>query len=464
MNNSTSILERVNSFILQENLCLSKIAKKAEVNAGTLSSIFNRNKIFTIDQLDRITAVMNLPEGHLYDQYIVDYLNESSPNWRRIRPFLYRCADLDKLDCIKKVVSLLMENLMYAPLLFDVAEDFFQTQKFAAARFLYESVAESEKQQHSERLALCKYRLFNLSLGNDQVKNQHAAIQFEPYLERLDEIDQLEALKDLANLYRSLRDWDKLEVLAKRMEEKGKAYYFSKSRSHSKDKIKKTSRPAFVYIAFPYLLLGAVYEARKQRDLALHFNSLYADLDWVKEKDEDTLYWKSLFKEWSVANIFVSKLFSGDVSILPDYVVYFESKDHEILVALLNIVEAANQHYYNVDDILQQFASNISNYLENQEESPFYSSHIISDVTINLSNELAEYYLRNEKYEVGYTYLLICLEKSSKNRDKSGIIKCVGLFELYKDEASCEVKSTYQKLIKEVYEHEKKINLSSDDI
>ncbi|MNW53464.1 hypothetical protein D3C74_310260 [compost metagenome] len=350
---------------------------------------------------------------------------------------------------------------MYAPLLFDVAEDFFQTQKFAAARFLYESVAESEKQQHSERLALCKYRLFNLSLGNDQIKNQHAAIQFEPYLERLDEIDQLEALKDLTNLYRSLRDWDKLEVIAKQLEKKARVYYYSERRSDCKGSAKKTSRPIFVYVAYPYLLLGNICYERRQFDLALQYASLYADFDWVKETDEDTLHWKALFKEWSIANTYVTKLFSGDESILPEYIAYFETREHEILLGLLNIVEAANQLYYNVDDILQRFASNLTFYLEQQKDNPIYSPHIILDFTINLTYELADYYLRSEKYEVGYTYLLLCLEKSSINKDKSGIIKCVGLYECYKDNASFEVVYTYQNLIKEVYEHEKKISIST---
>lgn len=460
MNNSTSILERVNSFILQENLCLSKIAKKAEVNAGTLSSIFNRNKIFTIDQLDRITDVMNLPEGHLYDQYIVDYLNESSPNWRRIRPFLYRCADLDKLDCIKKVVSLLMENLMYAPLLFDVAEDFFQTQKFAAARFLYESVAESEKQQHSERLAFCQYRLFLIKRGNDQIKNQHAAIQFEPYLERLDEADQLEALKDLANIYRSLRQFDKLEMLAKRLEEKAKVYYFSDRRTENKGNGKKTCQPAFAYYAFAFLLQGDVSIERREYDLAFQHLSVYDDLSWVKENDEDTLNMKSLFQEWALANTYVNKLFSGDISILPEYIAYLESREDEMLLGFMNIVEAANRNNLDVDYFLCRFKSKITFYIQNEEPNPLYPMANISLQATILTNELADYYLRNGNYLEGFSNLLLCLEKSSNCSDKSCIIKCVGLFERYKDKAPHEIKITYQNLINEVYENEKKVNVA----
>ncbi|MNW53181.1 hypothetical protein D3C74_307320 [compost metagenome] len=352
---------------------------------------------------------------------------------------------------------------MYAPLLFDVAEDFFQTGKRQAASILYETVAESEKQQHSERLALCKYRLFLLKIGKDQNKNHHAAIQFEPYVERLDEIDQLEAIKDLANLYRSLRKWDKLEELAVRLEEKAKVYYFSDRKPESQDQNKKMTRPVFTYYAYPYILLTHVYLNRREYKLALETTSVYADLEWVREKDEETLYWKSLFQEWALANTFVVKLFSGDISVLSDYIAYFEARENEMLLSFMNIVEAANKNNFNIDPILQRYKSEISFYLLNEKPNPVYSTQNISEQAIALSNELAEYHLRNGQYHEGFQNLMICLEKSSNFSDKSSIIKCVGLFEHYKENAPYEIIKTYQTLINEVYKNEKKINVPTVD-
>ncbi|GJM78112.1 hypothetical protein HMSSN139_06080 [Paenibacillus sp. HMSSN-139] len=51
-------------------------------------------------------------------------------------------------------------------------------------------------------------------------KNYQAAIQFELFVDRLDEYDQLDALKDLANTYRSLRRWDKVEETAEKLKNK----------------------------------------------------------------------------------------------------------------------------------------------------------------------------------------------------------------------------------------------------
>ncbi|GJM78113.1 hypothetical protein HMSSN139_06090 [Paenibacillus sp. HMSSN-139] len=71
---------------------------------------------------------------------------------------------------IHKAVQLLLDNLLYSPHLFEVAEDFYRIGKKEAAIILYENVALSERSQHSERLALCQYRLFMCKLGKDQEK------------------------------------------------------------------------------------------------------------------------------------------------------------------------------------------------------------------------------------------------------------------------------------------------------
>ncbi|MFD3259421.1 helix-turn-helix domain-containing protein [Paenibacillus lentus] len=93
MNDTISILAYFKRYMRQENLNLTTFARMAGINAGTLSSIINNNKALTVDHLDRLTAVMNLPAGNFYEQYIQEYLTILTPNWRRFKPFIYRCAD-----------------------------------------------------------------------------------------------------------------------------------------------------------------------------------------------------------------------------------------------------------------------------------------------------------------------------------------------------------------------------------
>lgn len=158
------------------------------------------------------------------------------------------------------MVGHIMDNPLYASRLFDIAEALFNQRRHAAALLLYENVAEVEKYQHSERLAICQYRIFTIQVGDDQGLNLKAATLFEPFVERLDEIDQLDALKDLANVYRSLRLWDRLDVIVRKMRDKAEIQYTlehqQKKRNHGQLE-KKLSRPLFVYITYADLLCAS---------------------------------------------------------------------------------------------------------------------------------------------------------------------------------------------------------------
>ncbi|CAM4424966.1 hypothetical protein PAXY110619_13675 [Paenibacillus xylanexedens] len=57
---------------------------------------------------------------------------------------------------------------------------------------MYECVADSEKYQYSERLALCQYRIFLLKKTLNKLNNLNAAVKFEPYIDKLNEEVQLE--------------------------------------------------------------------------------------------------------------------------------------------------------------------------------------------------------------------------------------------------------------------------------
>ncbi|GJM75956.1 hypothetical protein HMSSN036_81720 [Paenibacillus macerans] len=87
MNDTTTILGALEQFSKQNGLNLSQLSKQTGLNTGTMSAILNSQRVLSVHQLDRITTVMNLPDGHFYEQYIQEYLNEVAPNWRRIKPF-----------------------------------------------------------------------------------------------------------------------------------------------------------------------------------------------------------------------------------------------------------------------------------------------------------------------------------------------------------------------------------------
>ncbi|MBT2289108.1 helix-turn-helix transcriptional regulator [Paenibacillus albidus] len=464
MTNTPTIRTELEAFIKRRGLNISQLGKEAGLNAGTVSSILKGNRVMAVDQLDRMTAVLALPQGYYYEQYIQECMVEAVPNWRRIRPLLYRCAELDKLDCIRQIVLLLLDNLTYSPLLFEVAEDFLNQGRKASAALLYESVANSERRQHSERLAFCQYRLFTLRLGDDQEQNLQAALQFEPFVDRLDEIDQLDALRDLANTYRSLQRWDKVDKVAEEMGNLARIQISltQQPRSKRQELHKKPQRPLFVYVALSDLFRGSVCDARGDYEQALQYDYAYADLSWVQDKDEDTLHWLTLFKEWAQANIKVSRLMFGDQSVLPEYVDYIKSHNNEKLAGILNILKSANKSNFDVDYILQYFESEISSLIQQKQLKAVgvYSKELVSDQIGRLLYELAHYYLKKYLYFKGFDYLLQGLEKFITLNNETFILKCVRLFENYREFANSEILFTYRNLLKGGDEYEKKIGVA----
>lgn len=456
MKNTTTILGALEQFSKQNGLNLSQLSKQAGLNTGTMSAILHSQRVLSVHQLDRLTRAMNLPDGHFYEQYIQENLNGAAPNWRRIKPFLYRCAELDKLDCIKQIVNLLLDNPLYSSPLFEAAEDLIAQGKRMAAAILYESVALSEKSQHSERLAYCQFKLFLTRLGSDQEQNYQAAIQFEPFAERLDEIDQLDALKNLADTYRSLRRWDKVKKVCIKLKQLAEIQY---SLSHSRKKLDqgfvKLPRPLFFYVVFGNMLISNAYYEQGDYKLALQILSEAADLEWVKEADKETLYWKSLFQEWTQANILLTKLMAGDLALLPEYVSYFEKKENEILTGLWNIMIVANRYKINVDHILIEFETVLFNVLEH-EANEIYNQQNTDDQLVGLLCELADYYLVKGGHKQGFKFLMDGLEKSTIVNNESSILRCMRLFERFRNVASAESKVEYHQLVEMGDGHEKK--------
>lgn len=416
MEHAATIRSKLEDYIKNEGITLQRFADRCNLNAGTLSAILRANRPISMRQMDQLLTGMGLAEGEWYDMYVEECVIENTPNWRRVRPFLYRCMELDKLDLIKRVISQLSETFAYVQLLFETAEDFFRLGKYSAARILYESVAESERYQHSERLAVCQFRLFIISIGQDQQANLRAAAVFEGYVDRLNEEEQLDALKELANLYTSLRAWDKVHHFVVEMGCKATIQYkASKKRRRLEQEKRRTFYPLVLYIQYSYLLQGTVCMEKGEYEKALSLVDLYEDWRWVDETNEEIESIKHKFQSWAKANRYMYKLMMGDASVLPDYIDFMKNNEDEILTAMVKIMEAANQYDLDVDHILEIFETKLTNISMNKQ----YSTRMTDDLYMNFFGETANYYLRRKKPTEGLNYLLGCLTAALKMNNLS---------------------------------------------
>ncbi|MBO3286910.1 helix-turn-helix domain-containing protein [Paenibacillus sp. FSL M8-0228] len=445
MKHTPTIRAELDRYLQQEGLSIAQFGQLAGMNRGAVSAIVSGNKSMSVNQIDRITEAMGLPEGYFYDLFIENFIIDYPPNMRRIEPFLFRCAELDKLDAIRRVVGAIMDNLLYSPKLFEIAEELLEQGRHAAALLLYEGVAEAERYQHSERLAICQYRMFKIQIRDDQERNLQAALQFESYVKRLDAIDQLDAFVDLANVYRSLRKWERVEKVAKELRALGEAQY-SMAHSLKRERGKMPLRPLFFYITFSGSLIGGANYEQGNYELALQAAYESCDLDWVKENDEETLRWKNLFREWGQANVYLAKLMAGDIEVLPLYTDLISTNREELLPGLWNIMVVANRYKLNVDGLLSQFEWEISN-IHDQEGRQTNDKQNINDQLVGLLSELADYYLTKGQYKKGISYLLDCMRISTIVNNEHSILRCVRMFERCRQFVSDEVKVQYRNLV-----------------
>ncbi|MFB8378189.1 helix-turn-helix domain-containing protein [Paenibacillus taichungensis] len=451
-----TIREQLDSYLKSNRMTLSHFAEASKVNPGTLSSILTGQRPISMQQLDRITAGMGHAEGYFYDLYIDECFVHASPDWRRLGPFLHRCAELEMQDCIEEVIQLMMDNLSYIPLLFDLAEEFFHAGKTKAAILLYECVAESERMQHSERLALCQYRLFSLNQNQNQHSNLLLAAQFEYFVDRLDERYQLDALNDLINAFGALREWGKVLQLAAKLKVKATIQYEMTGRR----KPKEIRKQVIFYVLYSDLSLGTAHFYLENYESALKHVELYSHSGWVRDPDEEEWFVIKQFQEWAEGNRFMYRLKAGEIQVLSDYITYISSREKEVFSALCEIVDAANRFEMNIDDVLEEYKAVITP-AEQRSRFGTVNKQYVSDRYVGLLAGVAAYYLDQGLGDPGMTYLLKSLALAIEIASGPGMLKCVGLYETYRNLASVSANQQYKILINEVQKkNEEKIGFA----
>ena len=437
----------IEKYMRENDLKLQHFSDITGINVGTLSAILKGSRPMSINQLNQITSAMGLEKGYFYETYGVESFIESSPHWRRLEPYLYDCAELGKLDCIQQVITHVTDDRSYIEELFEVAEGFFARGLNEAALILYECVADSEKYQHSERLALCQYRIFLLQKTLNKLINLNAAIKFESYINKLNEEMQLDALKDLANLYSTMNLWDKVFELAEESIRRTDLQIHLQS-LRRKRKTRVAFYPLFTYKAYANLLMANVSEERKQYKQALKYTDVYEDIvDGIKNPTEEEQELIERFKGWAEGNRYLYKILSGDFELLNRYLNYLDINHAEILTALTYIIQAANQYSYNIDYTLNRFQNHIDQIKEESHVQGLYNEQATNFKYIRLFYELAKYRLNQSQIEQGIEHLITSLERSSSCNEDLMCIKCIDLYGKYRNHASKTQEEQYAKLI-----------------
>lgn len=424
---ANSIREQLTQFIDKNSMTLSRFSEVSGINTGTISRILHGNRPISVSQLIAISSGMGVAADHFFTDYVEECFSYSV-SMRRIRPFILRSAELNRLDCIEQILYRLLDDLDYATELFEMAEQLFEQNQRSAAALLYKSVSEVEKYQHSERLAMCQYRLFLIGQGENLEENLRLAILFEPYVDRLDEGYQLEAFKDLIHAFGSVNKWSEVKNFADKMLQLAKIQYNTINISERQNQEwKLTVRPLYFYILYAWLIQSTVFEEQGDYDKALELVGLYASgQSWVREDDEESRRVLKQFEEWATANKYLYQMLSGDINVVKKYANYITQYPDEIFLALRYIIQAANKFNWNIDDILERFSDYIP-LRTYKTEFGQYNSSMMDQNYAKLLGELAIYYL-NHNRDVAISRILEGLNFSIQKNNDLNFIKYVMAF------------------------------------
>ncbi|QLG39956.1 XRE family transcriptional regulator [Paenibacillus sp. E222] len=438
------------NYIEENQMLVYHFAEISGINSGTLSRFINGSQLIPIKALDRMTYTMGLEEGTFYDLYVDELLLDPSTDWRRLRPFLTRCSQLNKLFCIEKVVDLMLEKSYYISSLFDFAESLYEGGNTTASLLIYKKVSEGERYQHAERLAVCQYRIFKLSLGNDQHINYELALVFEPFVTRLGELEQLDAIKDLVNLYVSLQKWEKAKQLSTEMGRIARIQYDLKhKRKVNEISVSGPKKVLFGYILYSHLILGTVAEEARDFNEAFYHLEKYEDHSWIVETDAAAEQTKKQFLVWATANRMLYRIMTGDIQLIENYVDSLASNDNEILLALFKVVKAALKYSCNIDHILERYNEMIQNQVISQKKVGTYTSQVINDRFVIFLADLAEYYIRSLRPNIGIIFVLDSLAISAKLNNDAYLVRCFCLFEKLRHSATVDQLDKYKAILKE---------------
>lgn len=437
----TPIRDIVADYMQKHDYKIAQFADYSGMNPGTLSRLIQGSKPIAFNQLVQVTQAMGLSEDYFFDRYVHECV--ATPSLRRIRPFILRCAKLERLDCIERLVYELLEDNSYVSTMFEIAEELYSDNLLQAAKFIYLRVSEAERYQHSERLALCRYRLFVISLGTDLEANYRAAMVFEDYVNRLDEMDQLDALKHLINVFAAVHDWKRVDRLAQEILRLATMFYGQVTKEKSGG---TPSQPMYYYILYAWLVCSNVCEENRDYQGALEFVALYSTGEsWIREDDEQARRCILQFKEWGEANALLYRMMSGEAEALQEYADYIASYPNEISYALCFIVQAANKYNYIIEEVLERFHEYIL-FPSNEQ----YNEAFMAEKYTRFLADLAVYQY-SHRPELSIKLILDSLKIAVRIHSVLNMLNCMTLFEQYRDLAEPEELKEFKNLSMEVH-------------
>lgn len=426
---------------------ISKLSELTGINSGTLSTILNGNppRPMTICQLDQLAIAFGHEPGWLYELYPEECITEDKFSRPRVIPYLARCAELGRQDCISETASKLLENPKNIRILFSVAEQLSEKGKLKESIPFYLLVIDNEKDSYANHFVMSQYRLFRAVEGMNSEEKFKAVIRFEPYRRRLPENHQLDALLHLAKICYTLRKWEDVGKYADELRELATIVYEDQLRRRKNNKpseLPKTERPLILYYGQGYLLKAVALKNMGKYEESKIYTNGYVDLGWFEIRDQESEAEVDKLRLWALANSYTLSMSMGNTEVLSDYLEFLSENPKEILPGLVTIIKSANEFGFPVESVLERFSEDIEGFRN--------AKGVIDKIHhLHFRYHLAVYLFKKGKYSEGLDETLRCLILTSSSKDFDYFKSCIGMFWSHLQHASDEQKKIFQSVVDE---------------
>ncbi|MWV43944.1 Spo0E family sporulation regulatory protein-aspartic acid phosphatase [Paenibacillus sp. HJL G12] len=149
-------------------------------------------------------------------------------------------------------------------------------------------------------------------------------------------------------------------------------------------------------------------------------------------------------EKWAAANTYLDLIVSSETQSIPEYIDFISAQEEDVYTVLFKMLQTANRHRINIDDLLDRFAS----YFPEQKHGfrVAINQQAMSETYVTFLTELAIYQLRQHRCE-GIHLILQCLDFSIRINSEINIMECVNVFERFKHQAGWEAKQEFMDLL-----------------
>lgn len=430
---SQSIRTEIENHLKSYGYTYGKLGDMIGVNQGHISEILRSKRAISIGQLDSLAKAFGYDPGWLYDRYAEECISDGKVARPRTIPFLIRCVEIGRYDYMQSLIASVLEA-QSLDILFSVAEQLFQERKLKDSAYFYQLIIDNEKDSHSDIFVMSHYRLFRAIQGTNTNAEEiwKAVIRFEPYRNRLQIDYQLDSLLQLANVCFSLHKWKEVEKYADELRELATFVYqteLNNKKNNKERKPLKSERHLVVYYGQGYLAKAAALKKQKLYEEAKKFVYGYTDLKWFEFLDEKGLEEVNKFEIWGQINLYTLDLLLGNLHFLEECADYLANHTNEIYTGLVTILEAANQHGFCVDGILERFSHHISSAPIEKENALNISRHF------RFRYQKAMYESQRGRFTDAIDEVLLAIEFAGILNQYLALKKCVSLFEKFREHA-----------------------------